>query len=78
MATTYHPRKIYIQCLHKDTRPQDLWAAFLPLGKVTSVEVVKHRSTGQCKGYGFVQFASADTADNAIKMETHNVEGTKK
>eukprot|EP01018_Ginkgo_biloba_P020326 Gb_01461 [translate_table: standard] len=50
-----------------DTNEKVLKDAFSPYGQVLEVRIVLNRDTGRSKGFGFVQFASENEADNALK-----------
>jgi RNA recognition motif-containing protein len=59
--------KLFVGSLSFDTRDDDLRAAFAPYGTPTSVTVINDRDTGRSKGFGFVEFASADEAKKAME-----------
>jgi RNA recognition motif-containing protein len=58
--------KIFVGGLSFDTRDEDLRTAFAAYGTPTSASVVTDRETGRSRGFGFVEFASADEARKAI------------
>lgn len=44
-------------------------------GEISSVKAIINKSTGDCKGYGFVDFASADDARKALEqLKTRKVQ----
>jgi len=59
--------KLFVGGLSFDTRDEDLRAAFGAHGTPTSASVVTDRDTGRSRGFGFVEFASADEAKKAIQ-----------
>lgn len=59
--------KLYVGGLPYATTNQDLQDAFSPYGKVTYANVITDRDTGRSKGFGFVEFESAEEAQSAIK-----------
>jgi len=59
--------KLFVGSLSFDTREDDLRQAFAAHGNPTSVAVVTDRETGRSKGFGFVEFASAEEAKKAIE-----------
>ena len=59
--------KLYVGNLPYSVRDQDLEQAFGQFGAVTSAKVMMERDTGRSKGFGFVEMASADVAQAAIK-----------
>jgi RNA recognition motif-containing protein len=58
--------KLFIGNLDYSTMEQQLRTAFEPFGQVVSATVILDRMTGQSRGFGFVEFQSADEAQNAI------------
>jgi len=59
--------KLFVGSLSFDTRDDDLRAAFSAYGTPTSATVINDRDTGRSKGFGFVEFASADEAKKAME-----------
>lgn len=59
-------RKLYIGNLSYEVGSSDLEALLSPHGTVQSAEVIMDRSTGQSKGFGFVEMASDSDAKAAI------------
>ncbi|MCC7387140.1 MAG: RNA-binding protein [Phycisphaerales bacterium] len=58
--------KLYVGNLSFDTSEQQLRELFSPHGEVTSAALVMDRDTGRPRGFGFVEFASASSAQAAI------------
>lgn len=59
--------KLYVGNLPYSVRDDDLEQAFGQFGSVTSAKVMMERDTGRSKGFGFVEMASAEVAEAAIK-----------
>ncbi len=59
--------KLYVGGLPYATTDQELQDLFATHGTVTSANVITDRETGRSKGFGFVEFESADDAQAAIK-----------
>lgn len=59
--------KLFVGSLSYDTRDEDLRAAFAPHGNPISATVIMDRMTGRSKGFGFVEFASAEEGQRAIE-----------
>jgi len=59
-------KKLYIGNLSYDVSSSDLEAMLAPHGTVQSAEVIMDRSTGQSKGFGFVEMNSDSEAQAAI------------
>ena len=58
---------IYTGNLSYGTTEQDLREAFEAFGTVASATVISDRTTGQSKGFGFVEMPNNSEADTAIK-----------
>jgi len=58
--------KLYVGNLPYETTEADLQALFEPAGQVSSVNVVRDRSTGQARGFAFVEMSDAEGAQRAI------------
>lgn len=59
-------RKLYVGNLGYGVSSSDLEQMFTPHGTVNSAQVVSDRSTGQSKGFGFVEMGSDAEAQAAI------------
>ncbi len=59
--------KIHVGNLAYDVTEDDLRAIFTSFGEVSSVNVIKERSSGQSKGFGFVEMLNNSQADKAMK-----------
>ena len=58
--------KLYVGNLSFRVSSEDLQEHFATAGEVTSANVVMDRETGRSRGFGFVEMASEDAANNAI------------
>lgn len=58
--------KLYVGNISFNTTNQDLNDLFGAIGTVESANVVEDRETGRSRGFGFVEMASKEDADNAI------------
>ena len=59
-------KKLYVGNLSYDVSSSDLEALLSPHGTIQSAEVIMDRSTGQSKGFGFVEMNSDAEAQAAI------------
>ena len=59
-------KKLYVGNLSYDVSSSDLEALLSPHGTIQSAEVIMDRSTGQSKGFGFVEMGSDAEAQAAI------------
>ena len=60
-------RRLYVGNLAWTVTDQDLQDAFSEAGKVDSSQVIMDRATNRSRGFGFVEMASDEAADAAIK-----------
>jgi RNA recognition motif-containing protein len=60
--------KLYVGNMPFDTTEEALQELFAQAGTVVSVAVIKDRSTGYSKGFGFVEMSSQSEAQQAITM----------
>jgi RNA recognition motif-containing protein len=67
---------IYVGNLAFSTNNADLEALFAEHGEVTRAQVITDRDTGRSRGFGFVEMASTDEANDAIRsLNGRNVDG---
>jgi len=59
-------KKLYVGNLSYGVTDGDLQELFADHGTVDSATVISDRSTGQSKGFGFVEMASSSEAEAAI------------
>jgi cold-inducible RNA-binding protein len=59
-------KKIFVGNLSFDTTSKDLETLFSQAGTCESAAVITDRSTGQSRGFGFVEMSSAGEAQKAI------------
>ncbi len=57
---------IYVGNLTFDVSNEALKSLFAQYGEVASANVITDRDTGRSRGFGFVEMASKEDADNAI------------
>jgi RNA recognition motif-containing protein len=60
--------KLYVGNLPYGCAEEDLQRHFAAAGTVTSVAIVKDRSSGRSKGFGFVEMSSDAEANQAIAL----------
>lgn len=58
--------KVYVGNLSKQVTDAQLNELAVPYGKLVSANVATERSSGQSKGFGFLEFSTADEARAAI------------
>jgi RNA recognition motif-containing protein len=59
--------EIYVGNIAYDVSDEDLEKAFRRFGQVQSARIITNKSSGESKGYGFVEMPDADEAQAAIK-----------
>ena len=62
-------KKLYVGNLPYSVAEEGLSTLFSQFGTVTSVVLIKDRETGKAKGFGFVEFATADAAQQALSLD---------
>ncbi len=60
--------RLYVGNLSKSTTQEELNTLFAQAGKVTAVEVIKERKSGESKGFAFVTMSEQSEADQAVSM----------
>ena len=69
-------KKLYVGNLPFSATEDSLKEVFAQFGTVESVSVITDRSTGQSKGFGFIELANKSEADAAInKMNGSELDG---
>jgi len=58
--------KLYVGNLPFETTESDLQTLFEAAGQVSTVNVVRDRSTGQARGFAFVEMSDVEGAQRAI------------
>lgn len=58
--------KLFVGSLSWGTDDDGLQAAFAPYGTVVSASVIKDRDSGRSKGFGFVEYETAEEGKAAI------------
>ncbi|KAG8188280.1 hypothetical protein JTE90_012113 [Oedothorax gibbosus] len=66
--------KLYVAGLKEDLGEEDLREHFGEYGNIVSVNVVVDKTTGQRRGFAFVEFDDYDPVDKAC-LQKHNVKG---
>ncbi len=61
-------RKLFVGGLPYRTTGDELRDAFAQAGEVASASIVTERETGRSRGFGFVEMATDEAAQNAITM----------
>lgn len=56
---------IFVKGLHSDTTSKDLYTFFSQFGAIFSCRA-KYATKGNCKGYGYIQFETKESAEKAI------------
>jgi RNA recognition motif-containing protein len=60
-------RKLYVGNLPYETSEQDLQTLFASAGTVETVNVVRDMATGRARGFAFIEMATDDEAQTAIR-----------
>ncbi|KAL7130426.1 hypothetical protein ABFS83_13G133400 [Erythranthe nasuta] len=68
------PGKLFIGGISWDTSEERLREYFETFGEVVEAVIMKDRTTGRARGFGFVVFANASVADRVVR-ERHTIDG---
>jgi RNA recognition motif-containing protein len=60
-------RKLYVGNLPYSVNEDNLRELFAQAGEIASVNIITDRDTGRSKGFGFVEMATEEEAQEAIK-----------
>ena len=60
-------RKIFVGSLVQKTNDDDLREFYSQFGEITDCIVMKDKSTGKSRGFGFVTYSNASMVDEAMK-----------
>jgi len=66
---------VIVKNLSWDTKESSLEALFQDCGTIEGVKIPYHQDTGRSKGFAFVDFASTEDVDNAMKLTDTDVDG---
>src|SRR5688572_9151048 len=69
-------KKLFVGGLSWNTTDEGLQDAFSAFGEVMDAKVITDRETGRSRGFGFVTFADADAASQAMsQMDGSELDG---
>lgn len=75
MTLTSRKKSIFVGNLRFDIRDDDLINYFTKVGSVNYVRIVRDRSTGLGKGFGFVVFNERSSVKEALKLDDSTFKG---
>ncbi len=70
-------KKLYVGNLAYSTTQDELQALFAQVGEVTDATVITDRETGRSKGFGFVEMATEEAAQEAIRRFNGHMFGSR-
>lgn len=70
-------KKIFIGGLKDDLEDEHLHDYFSQFGAIEKTQVITDKDTGKKRGFGFVYFEDNDSADKAVVMKFHTINGHK-
>ena len=68
-------QKLYVGNLSFQTTESDLDALFAPIGEIESVRIITDRSTGQSRGFGFVEMNQEGARKAISELNGKEVDG---
>lgn len=69
--------KIYVGNLSYSLDEAALRASFTEFGEITDIAFPKDRVTGRPRGFAFITFADAKSAEGALKLDGQEIAGRK-
>lgn len=66
---------VYVRNLSFDTTEETIRKLFTPFGDILQIRLPVFSDSGKHRGYGFVDYKSADSAKKALSMDRHKVDG---
>ncbi|XP_046879066.1 heterogeneous nuclear ribonucleoprotein A0-like [Hypomesus transpacificus] len=70
-------KKIFVGGLKDDIEDEHLNEYFSQYGAIEKAEVITDKETGKKRGFGFVYFEDNDSADKAVLLKYHTINGHK-
>ncbi|KAJ8393894.1 hypothetical protein AAFF_G00056230 [Aldrovandia affinis] len=70
-------KKIFVGGLREDVENEHLNEYFSKYGAIEKVEVISDKQTGKKRGFGFVYFEDNDSADKAVVIKFHTINGNR-
>jgi len=71
-------RVLYVGNLSRTFTENELRERFARFGKIESVQLIKDPNTGDCRGFGFVEYSQEDEATEAVKeLDQQEFDGRK-
>jgi cold-inducible RNA-binding protein len=68
--------KLYVGNLPYETTESDLQTLFEASGEISTINIVRDRSTGQARGFAFVEMSDTEGAQRAItELDQHQMGG---
>lgn len=71
-------KKLYVANIPFEVQEAELRDLFESVGKVDKVQMIKDRDTGNPRGFGFVEMATPDLAEEAIRQLNGGVLGSRR
>ncbi|KAL7064905.1 hypothetical protein AAHC03_05785 [Spirometra sp. Aus1] len=68
-------RRVFVGGLSEQTEKSDLMVYFTPFGSVLRVDIILSRQTGRPRGFAFVTFEKAETAQLVLRTQPHFIGG---
>ena len=74
MSSSSEQGKVFVGGISWETSEERLKEYFSSFGEVLEAVIVKDRSTGRARGFGFVAFSDPSVTDN-ILLQNHTIDG---
>ncbi|XP_025082277.1 heterogeneous nuclear ribonucleoprotein A3 homolog 2-like isoform X8 [Pomacea canaliculata] len=68
-------KKMFVGGVKDDTTEDMVRETFAPFGEITSIDLIKDKSTGKTRGFCFVTFEDHDSVDKCVLKKRHELNG---
>lgn len=66
---------LYVGNLSYQMTDEELAQVFSSIGPVTSAKIIRDRMSGRSRGFGFVEFETAELAKKGLELNNQEVKG---
>jgi nucleolar protein 12 len=72
-----HKKSVFVGNIPLDISEETLWKAFADCGAITSVRVIRDKSTGKGKGFAYIAFKDRETVKMGLLLDGTEIGGRK-
>jgi len=67
--------KMFIGGMKDDTTEEQVREVFEPYGEMKSCDIIRDKTSGKCKGFGFIEYEDYDSVDRCVLKKRHELNG---